>query len=136
MNTLVLLMATSFASAGDPVTVIQYSPTPTPASVSPDTGWTGQSQDSRPRFFPRIRALFSRRSQTGDQMPPDSYPSYQRGASVSTAVPNSTVISPAPISSSPSVYSGPTGPSISAPAASSSTPSYSTPQRMPTGNPF
>jgi hypothetical protein len=133
MNTLVLLLASNLAAGGDPVRVIQYSPAPTPTVISSDNSWNGQAQESRPRLFPRLRALFSRRSQSSDQVPVDSYPSYPRGATVPSPA-TSQIISPAPVSS-PSVYTGPTGPAIAAPSAAAA-PSASAPQRMPAGNPF
>jgi hypothetical protein len=75
MNTLVLLLATAGAPAAQPV----ESMTPTSVPSGYQAGMTEQPQDSRPRFFSRIRGFFSRRPSGSDAAPQDSFPGYQGG---------------------------------------------------------
>src|SRR5947209_3714468 len=75
MNALVLLLMTSVPAA-DPLPATTAAPAPFPSYTYGQGSWSGQSEDSRPRFFGRIRGLFRRRSEGTNQVAPDTAPAY------------------------------------------------------------
>ncbi len=130
MNTLVLLVAASCTPAADPMPVMETRSYPVPSSVSAASQeWSGAPQESRPRFFARLRNLFSRRSQTIEGPSPD-LSGYSQGVPM-----NSAAITPGPITS-PSISTGNTNSSIFRPQPASAPASSPILQRMPTGQPF
>lgn len=130
MNTLVLLVAATCAPAADPLPVMETRTYPVPTYSNTGTQeWSGPPQESRPRFFARLRGLFSRRSQVTDGSSANlsGYSPSMTG--------NGTVVAPSSMAS-PGTATGNTSPSIL-----QSQPTY-TPtgspalQRMPAGQPF
>jgi hypothetical protein len=140
MNTLVLLMATTLTPGGDPVQVVQYSGAPMSSYSYADNGSAGQPEGRR--WFPRLRAMFSRRSQSSDQVPTDAAPAYPRASFGAGAISgpvsapvSEPVLNPTPVAS-PRYSSVPVGPSINTPSVTPVPTGATPPQRMPTGNPF
>jgi hypothetical protein len=125
MNTLVVLLVTTFAPGAEPVQLVQ-SPS-IPSSNYAESGWSGQTQENRPRWFPRLRGFFTRRSQGNNPMPsaslPASYPTEMTGSQPGT------VLTPAPTTSSGTSVISTIGP------GGNNWPPAHTPQRMPIGEP-
>jgi hypothetical protein len=128
MNTLVLLVAASCSPGADPVPVME--PTPyIPRSVSAAMqDWPEAPQQSHPRFFARLRGLFSRKSHAPEGQSPEP-PIYSQG------IPVNGTISPAPIAS-PGMSMGDPNTTIFHPQPAFTPTSSPTQQRMPTGQPF
>ena len=129
MNTLVLLVAASCTPAADPMPVMDTRQYAVPRSVSAASQeWSGASQESRPRFFARLRGLFGRRSHnTGAASPEMS--AYSQGIPV-----NGTMTSD-PIAS-PGISMGDANTPIFHPQPASAPMSSPIMQRMPSGQPF
>lgn len=130
MNTLVLLVAATCTPGADPLPAVETRPSAGPTYINPGVQeWSGPPQESRPRFFARLRGLFSRKSQTMDAAPPD-LSGYSQGAIRNGAVnaPNSIVY--------PNASTGKTNSSIFRPQPAYAPPSSPELQRMPTGQPF
>lgn len=130
MNTLVLLVAASCSPGADPLPVMETRTYPVPTSISAATQeWSGAPQQSRPRFFARLRERFSRRSHAMEG-PSPQLSGYSQG------IPGYNTLSPGLIAS-PGTSMGDANPPIIYPSQPSSAPtSSSTLQRMPTGQPF
>lgn len=80
MNTLVLLVAATCTPGADPQPITEIRPYAAPTYVNSGAGvqeWSGTPQESRPRFFSRLRGLFSRRSQTIEAAPASPSGYYQ-----------------------------------------------------------
>jgi hypothetical protein len=134
MNTLAFLLLTTLTPGADPVPVISSQPAPLPGYGNYGaTEWSNPSQESRPRFFGRLRNLFSRKSQGMDSRVTEStanYPYQMTGngtmsGTVFTPSPISTPSTPVPSPNTTSIRSQP----VFTPSSGSSL------QRMPTGQP-
>ncbi len=127
MNTLVLLMAVSCTPAAGQTPVMETRPYAVPASVSAASQeFTGAPQESRPRFFARLRGLFSRKPRTVEG-PSAEMSGYSQGIPVNGA------ISPM---ASPGMPMGDANSMIFRPQPTAMPVGNSTMQRMPTGQPF
>lgn len=130
MNTLVLLVAASCTPAADPPPVMETRMYPVPAYSSAGVQeLSATPQESRPRFFARLRGLFSRKSHAADASSPylSGYSPYTTG--------KGPALAPSPMAS-PNLSTGNTNPTTygSQPAfAPSNGPDL---QRMPTGKPY
>jgi hypothetical protein len=128
MNTLVLLVAASCTPAADPLPVRETRPY-VPRSISAATQeWPDAPQESHPRFFARLRGLFSRRSRTTGGPSPE-LSGYSQG------IPVNSTFSPGPITS-PGTSMGDTNSPIVRPQPAFAPTNSPTLQRMPTGQPF
>lgn len=134
MNTLAFLLLTTCTPAADPMPMIDSR-----LSAVPSYGNYGSSeitnptQESRPRFFPRLRGLFSRKPQGMDNRITESSSAYPYQMTTNPTMGN-TIISSTPMP----LPSTAANPIISTPIQSrpTSTPSSSSGlQRMPTGQP-
>lgn len=129
MNTFVLLVAASCTAAADPLPVMETRTYPVPSSISAATQeWPDTPQESRPRFFARLRGLFSRRSRATAGPSPE-FSAYSPG------IPGNSTISPVPMAS-PGISMEDTSPQIIRPQPASVPTSSPTLQRMPSGQPF
>ena len=130
MNTLVLLVAASCTPASDPLPVMETRPYAAPGYTSAAAqDLSATPQESRPRFFARLRGLFSRKSHATDIQSADL-----SGYSQS-AIGNSPAIAPVPMAS-PNISTGNTNPSNFGSQPAYAPASSPTMQRMPTGQPF
>lgn len=130
MNTLVLLVAASCTPASDPLPVMETRPYAVPGYANAGAqDLSAMPQESRPRFFARLRGLFSRKSHATDIQSPDlsGYPQ--------SAIGNGSAIAPVPMTS-PNISTGNTNPSTFRPQPAYAPASSPTMQRMPTGQPF
>jgi hypothetical protein len=141
MNALVVLLMTAVPAA-DPLPTTSAAPAPFPSYSYTQNSWSGQSDDNRPRFFGRIRGIFRRRSQGGDQAVPDSAPAYSSswnavpgtvGGTVGGPAAGRPVISSAPSPSSPGISSAPASSPVIRPTPAYNTREGSPAQRMPSG---
>ncbi len=129
MNTLVLLMAASCTPAADPMPVMDTRQYAVPRSVTAASqDLSDAPQESRPRFFARLRGLFGRRSHTTGGPSPEMS-GYSQGIPV-----NGTMIS-GPVAS-PGISMGDANTPIFHPQPASAPMSSPMMQRMPTGQPF
>lgn len=130
MNTLVLLVAASCTPAADPLPVMDTRTYPVPAYTSAGAqDMSAMPQESRPRFFARLRGLFSRKSHTTDIQSPD-LSGYSR-----SAIGNGPAIAPVPMAS-PNLSTGNANPSNFGSQPAYAPASSPTLQRMPTGQPY
>jgi hypothetical protein len=128
MNTLVLLVAATCSPAADPQPIMQTTPY-VPRSVSAATQeWPDARQETHPRFFARLRGLFSRKSRATESHSPE-LSGYSQG------IPVNGTLSPAPIAS-PGMSMGDTNSPIFHPQPAFAPTNSPTSQRMPTGQPF
>jgi hypothetical protein len=134
MNTLAFLLLTTCTPAADPMPVIdsRLSAVPTYGNYGSQE-FTNPTQENRPRFFPRLRGLFSRKPQGMDNRITESSSAYPYQMTTNGAMGN-TIISSTPMPL-PSTSANPitSTPIHSQPIITS--PSSSGLQRMPTGQP-
>src|SRR5262249_13833672 len=130
MNPLVVLLMAASTAGADPAPVVQAPITSVPAYSYTEPG---QTEESRPRLFGRIRRLFRRNSQPTEQWPATSYPAPSSG------VAGSNVWGTMPPAASASPQTTPPGPSptpVLRPAPAASPPEASPARRLPAGSPF
>ena len=134
MNTLAFLILTTCTPAADPMPVIdsRLSAVPTYGNYGSQE-FTNPNQESRPRLFPRLRGLFSRKPQGMDSRITETSSGYPYQMTTNPTMGNTIINStPMPLPSTAG------NPIISTPIRSQPTftPSSSSGlQRMPTGQP-
>ncbi len=129
MNTLVLLVAASCTPGADPLPVMDTRQYAVPRSVSAASqDLLDVPQESRPRFFARLRGLFGRRSHSTTGPSPEM-------SGYSQGIPVNGTMTPGPIAS-PGISMGDANTPIFRPQPAFAPTSSPTMQRMPTGQPF